>query len=55
MKQNLSRSSPSPDPLEAGDANCDGVVIIGDVVSLVNYMFKLGHHQTVHKSNIHLP
>jgi hypothetical protein len=31
-----------PDPLEAGDANCDGKVEIGDAIHLLNYLFKNG-------------
>jgi hypothetical protein len=30
------------DPLERGDANCDGLVDIGDVIFLINYLFKRG-------------
>ena len=29
----------APDPLWVGDANCDGVVDIADVMYLVNYLF----------------
>jgi hypothetical protein len=31
-----------PDPLEAGDCNCDDVVGPGDVVYLINYLFRNG-------------
>ena len=31
-----------PDPLERGDANCNGLVDIGDVIFLLNYLFKGG-------------
>jgi hypothetical protein len=29
-----------PDPLASGDANCDGVVDPGDIVYLLNYLFR---------------
>jgi hypothetical protein len=29
----------APEPLEAGDANCDAQVNIADVVYLINYLF----------------
>ena len=29
----------APDPLEAGDANCDGAVDVADVMYLINYLF----------------
>jgi hypothetical protein len=32
----------APDPLEAGDANCDGQVNVGDAVYLIAYVFKGG-------------
>jgi hypothetical protein len=38
----LFRNGPAPDPLEAGDANCDGVVDPADVVYLINYLFRNG-------------
>ena len=38
----LYRGGPPPDPLAAGDANCDGKVDVGDVVYLINYLFKGG-------------
>ncbi len=38
----LYKSAPPPDPLERGDANCNGVVDIGDIIYLINYLFKGG-------------
>ncbi len=38
----LFKSGPSPNPIEYGDVNCDGVVDIGDVVYLINYLFMEG-------------
>jgi len=34
--------NPSPDPVPAGDANCDNAINVGDVVHIVNYVFKGG-------------
>jgi hypothetical protein len=36
------KSGPPPEPLDAGDANCDGALNIGDAVYLINYVFKGG-------------
>jgi hypothetical protein len=33
---------PAPETLATGDANCDGVVDINDVVYLLNYLFAGG-------------
>ena len=33
---------PAPAPMEAGDTNCDSVVNVGDVVYLVNYLYREG-------------
>ncbi|MGB7060972.1 MAG: hypothetical protein WBF13_01295 [Candidatus Zixiibacteriota bacterium] len=38
----LYKSGLAPDPPDAGDPNCDGVINLGDVVSLVNYLYKGG-------------
>jgi hypothetical protein len=38
----LHRSGDAPQPIEAGDANCDGMVNVGDLVFLVNYLCKDG-------------
>jgi hypothetical protein len=38
----LFRNGTAPDPLAAGDANCDGVVEPSDVVYLINYLFRGG-------------
>jgi hypothetical protein len=35
-------TKPAPEPLEVGDANCDEVVDIADVVCLINYLFTGG-------------
>jgi len=32
----------APDPVEAGDASCDGACNVGDAVYLVGYVFKGG-------------
>jgi hypothetical protein len=42
LLNNLFKNGPSPDPLEAENANCDGGVDVGDVVYLINYFFKSG-------------
>jgi hypothetical protein len=33
---------PTPDPLERGDTNCDGVIDVADILMLINYLFKEG-------------
>ena len=38
----LYKNDPSPNPEEAGDCNCDGKVDVGDVVYLINYLFRGG-------------
>ena len=38
----LYKNAPPPDPLERGDADCNGVVDIGDVIYLINYLFRGG-------------
>jgi hypothetical protein len=38
----LYKGGDPPNPMEAGDANCDTIVNIGDVVYLVNYLYKGG-------------
>ncbi len=38
----LYRNGHPLDPLERGDADCNGVVDIGDVIYLINYLFKGG-------------
>ena len=42
MVNYLFRQGLPPNPLEAGDANCDGQVAISDLTFLVNYLFKGG-------------
>ena len=38
----LFKGDAAPDPLDAGDANCDGIVDLGDAIYLLNYLFKDG-------------
>jgi len=38
----LYRDGPAPDPLEAGDTNSDGQINLGDVVYLIDYLFRGG-------------
>jgi hypothetical protein len=38
----LYKNGEPPDPLEAGDANCNDAVESGDVIYLINYLFKEG-------------
>jgi hypothetical protein len=36
------RNGDSPEPMQAGDAKCDGIVNWGDVVFLVRHLYKEG-------------
>jgi len=36
----LFRSGPAPDPMQAGDANCDDEIDLNDALYLLNYLFK---------------
>jgi hypothetical protein len=38
----LFRNGAAPQPLEAGDFNCDGMVSPPDVVVMLNYLFRDG-------------
>ena len=38
----LFKGGPRPCPMEAGDANCNGVVDLGDAIYALNYLFKGG-------------
>jgi hypothetical protein len=38
----LYKNGSAPDPQQAGDCNCDATVDLGDVVYLINYLFKQG-------------
>ncbi len=38
----LFKAGTAPDPMEAGDADCDHTVSSGDVVHLINYLFRNG-------------
>jgi len=38
----LYKSGPAPDPQWVGDANCDGIINVGDIVYLVSYLYKGG-------------
>ncbi len=38
----LYKGGTAPDPVEAGDANCDAAVNVGDVVFLVSYLYRNG-------------
>jgi hypothetical protein len=36
----LFRNGSAPDPIEAGDADCDHQVNLGDALRILNYLFK---------------
>jgi len=36
------KGGPAPEPLEAGDADCDYAVNLADAVHLINYIIKGG-------------
>jgi hypothetical protein len=38
----LYKSGDSPEPLDCGDADCDGQVNVEDVIYLLNYLYKNG-------------
>jgi hypothetical protein len=38
----LYKGGDPPVPMQAGDANCDGIVNVADIVYLLNYLYRGG-------------